>query len=212
VRTVGSTARGLDCRPDWPAHRDAPSAGVPPVDDFYVKAALDTGKGVEPIEWVMLSRPRPKKQPAANLEHLKHALDHLSRNESAPLPHTLLVDAQAEQYRGAYARAIMDAYVAAETALAQAAGDGEHAASRPFKVTKWRENRRKWPDLPEFDEAMSSLVRVRNDFAAHTRLKSVTAGQGYRAISVATRVVRALVSQYPPCTAFPAISSCPWRR
>jgi len=121
--------------------------GLPPVDASYVKAALDSGDGVKPIEWITFSRSRPKKEASAHLKHFKHALDHLSRNELAPLPHTLLIDAQTEQYRGSYERAIMDAYVAAETALAQASGSA-HKTYKYFRSKKWAELREKWPGLP----------------------------------------------------------------
>lgn len=180
--------------------------GLPPLDASYVKAALDTGTGIKPVEWITLGRPRPKREASAHLKHVKHALDHLSRNELAPLPYTLLIDAQTEEYRGAYQRAIMDAYVAAETALTQATGH-----SKCFTGRRWKDIREKWPDMPDLNETMSSLVRVRNQFAAHTRLEPATAAHGYHAIRVATQIVAAIVPPDPPCTALPAISSCPWR-
>jgi len=182
--------------------------GLPPLDASYVKAALDTGTGIKPVEWITLGRGRPKREAPAHLKHLKHALDHLSRNELAPLPYTLLIDAQTEEYRGAYERAIMDAYVAAETALAQATGRRTH---KYFTDRRWRGIREEWPNLPDFNETMSSLVRVRNQLAAHTRLEPATAAHGYHAVRVATQIVAAIVPADPPCTALPAISSCPWR-
>jgi hypothetical protein len=186
--------------------------GLAPVDAFYVKAALDTGEGIKPIKWITFSRPRPKKEEPARLEHIKHALDHLSRNELAPLPDTLLIDARTEQYRGAYERAIMDAYVAVETALAQATGDSAGKIYKYFNRRKWEEHRKAdWPGLPEFKDVDCSLVRVRNAFAAHTRLQPATAAQCYDAIRVAIQVVHALVPRDPPCAALPTISSCPWR-
>jgi hypothetical protein len=185
--------------------------GLPPLDASYVKAALDTGTGIEPVEWITLGRPRPKREAPVQLKQLKHALDHLSRNELAPLPFKLLIDARTEEYRGAYERAIMDAYVAVETALAQATGKSAHMIYKYFTRGKWKEIRAKWPDLPDFNETMSSLVRVRNEFAAHTRLEPATASHGYHAVRVATEIVAAMVQTDPQCTALPAISSCPWR-
>jgi hypothetical protein len=185
--------------------------GLPPLDASHVKAALDTGTGIKPVNWITLDRPRPKRETPAHLKHLKHALDHLSRNELAPLPYTLLIDAQTEEYRGAYERAIMDAYVAAETALAQATGHSAHTIYKCFTGRRWKEIREKWPDIPDLNETMSSLVRVRNQFAAHTRLEPATAAHGYHAVRVATQIVAAIAPADPPCSALPAISSCPWR-
>lgn len=184
--------------------------GLPPLDASRVKAALDTGTGIKPVQWITLGRSRPKREAPAHLKHVKHALDHLSRNELAPLPYTLLIDAETEEYRGAYERAVMDAYVAVETALAQAPGDRVDM-NKCFTDWGWTKIKERWPDLPDFNETRSSLVRVRNQFVAHTRLEPATAAHGYHAVRVATQIVAAIASAYPPCTAVPAIGPCPWR-
>ena len=184
-------------------HRPA----LPPVDAYQVDAALIRGMEIVRLPRVTLDRDRPKKQEPAHLVHLEHALGHLSRGEETSLPHRLLLGAHTELYRGAYDRAVINAYVAVETALARATDSNPGEVRSLLKPTRWKNLLRTWPELPARTDMQESLIGVR-DNVAHTGLRPASATQAWSAYFLGQQVV-AVLSAKTPCSTSPPGVFCP---